>query len=378
MRVVVDSDIWGFDSLFNALGEVIPLPGRAINSASVRSADALIVRSVTCVDEALLGGSSVCFVGTATSGIDHVDHDCLRRRGIVLAAAPGCNARPAAEYVVSCLFEWRRRTGRPLNRSVLGVIGRGRIGRGVADWGAALGMRVLAADPPLERAGQLGLCPIEQLLAESDIITLHVPLTQDGSDATQGLIDARRLDQMKPGAWLINAARGGVVVDADLIAAIDAKRLGGAILDVWCGEPVVSQDLLRVATLMTPHMAGYSAGAHRRAAERIAAVLSNWIGGRVVEPDEMSGSTLSASHLPIGVNPLNEADVSVVESLVRQVCDISTIDSEYRRRLKHVSPVEAFDRIRGECRARAELTDMELGGQFMTTAVRALLRAWTP
>src|SRR6185436_14433028 len=130
MRIVVDSDIWGASTLFADLGDVVQLPGREITSADLRSADALIVRSVTRVDEALLAGASVRFVGSATSGTDHVDRDYLRRSGIAFVAAEGSNARPVVEYVVSCLFEWRRRTGREFRKSALGVIGCGRIGRG--------------------------------------------------------------------------------------------------------------------------------------------------------------------------------------------------------------------------------------------------------
>ena len=376
MRIVVDSDIWGFESLFSPLGEVIPLPGRAIDSAAVRLAEALIVRSVTRVDEALLAGSSARFVGTATSGTDHVDHDYLRRCGIVLADSAGCNARPVVEYIVACLFEWRRRTGRALNQSVLGVIGCGRIGRGVAQWGAALGMRVLAVDPLLARAGMTGLCTLDQALEEADIVTLHVPLTNDGPDATEGLINARRLDQMKRGAWLINAARGRVVVDRDLIAALNAKQLGGAILDVWTGEPVVSEDLLRVATLLTPHIAGYSTGAHRRAAQRIAEELSNWVHGRV-DSSRPSGSTLKMPLQGMAPQPIEEVDLRIIESLIRMVCDISAIDAEYRQLLRIVSPIAAFDAVRSACRSRRELTDMVLGPQSSSIEAETLLSAWT-
>lgn len=377
MRIVVDSDIWGFESLFTPLGEIIPLPGRAIDSAAVRSADALIVRSVTRVDETLLAGSSVRFVGTATSGTDHVDQDLLRRCGIVLADAAGCNARPVVEYIVSCLFEWRRRTGRALNQSVLGVIGCGRIGRGVAHWGAALGMRALAVDPLLARAGMTGLCTLDQALEEADIVTLHVPLTNDGPDATEGLINARRLDQMKRGAWVINAARGRVVVDGDLIAALDAKQLGGAILDVWSGEPVVSNDLLRIATLLTPHIAGYSTGAHRRAAQRIAAELSNWVHGQGDSSRESSGSTLKMPLQVMAPRPIEEVDLRIIESLIQKVCDMSATDAEYRQLLKSVSPIAAFDAVRSACRSRRELTDIDLGRQSASIEADTLLSAWT-
>src|SRR6185503_12359327 len=152
--------------------------------------------------------------------------------------------------------------------------------------------------------------------------TLHVPLTTEGPDATQGLIDARRLDQMKSGAWLINASRGRVVLDGDLIAALKSKQLGGAILDVWSGEPQVSPDLLNVTSLMTPHIAGYSAGAHRRAAQQIATELSNWVNGCEPVANEFDGPGM------VQLNPRSDAaraaegDLQTIENLVQKACNI--------------------------------------------------------
>lgn len=376
MRIVVDSDIWGADALFAGLGDVTSLPAGSIDSTAIRHADALIVRSVTRVDECLLAGSSVRFVGTATAGTDHVDRDYLNRRGIVLAAAEGCNARPVVEYVISCLFEWRRRTGRSFAQSIIGVIGVGRIGRGVADWAEALGMRAMSVDPPLARAGQPGLCKLEESLSQSDIITLHVPLTKVGPDATQGMIDACRLGQMKRGAWLINAARGGVVMTEDLIAAIASMQLGGVILDVWAGEPAVSVDLLRNVTLLTPHIAGYSAGAHRRAAERIAGELSNWMAGRAGPSNDANRQGAHAGNVsPFGAIAA-ETDLRVIEKHVNQVCQVRAIDAQYRQSLKSMTPAEAFESVRRACRRRSELADVTLDEEAASKSAVSTLNHW--
>lgn len=376
MRIVVDADIWNAHSLFAPFGEVIILPGRDISPRDVRTADALIVRSVTRVNEALLADSSIRFVGTATSGIDHVDRAYLERGGITLAVAAGSNARPVVEYVVSSLFEWKRRMGRPFRGSTLGVIGRGRIGGGVADWGLALGMNVVAVDPPLARAGERGLRSLDEALASADVLTLHVPLEIAGPDATLGLIDSRRLGQTKRDAWIISASRGGVLVDADLVKALEARRLGAAILDVWELEPMVSQDLLRLATLMTPHIAGYSAAAHRRAAEFIAASLSQWLNGSPVSPIDQSESAPIFRSTLAAMSSFCDSDLTIMEGAVRTACDVAAIDDEYRQMMKTTSPIAAFDAIRAKCRARSELTDVQSGCLALSIEAHAVFGAW--
>jgi erythronate-4-phosphate dehydrogenase len=255
VKIVADENIPFVEEAFGTLGEITIVPGREIGPEQVRDADLLLVRSVTRVDERLLEGSRVRFVGSATIGLDHVDHAWLRARGIVLAYAPGSNANSVAEYVVAALVALReeRRAGR-----TLGIIGLGRIGTLVREKARALGMAVLANDPPLERAGKAGLSSLEDLLQHSDIVTCHVPLTRDGPDATDHLLDVSRLALLQPHAVVINTARGAVVDNAALLRCLQAKRLGGVVLDVWEGEPQPDPALIRAVTLGTPHVAGYS------------------------------------------------------------------------------------------------------------------------
>ena len=376
MRIVVDADIWGGATLFADMGDVVLRPGRAIRASDVAHADALVVRSVTPVDEALLDGSNVGFVGTATTGVDHVDVEYLSQRGIAFATAAGSNARPVVEYILACLFEWRRRTGGVLSQATLGIVGVGRIGRGVMEWGQALGMRILAVDPPLERAGVPGLAALDDMLDAADIVTLHVPLTAEGLDATKDLIDARRLARMKPGAWLINAARGGVIVESDLYAAVDAGRLGGVILDVWSGEPIASPRLLQTATLLTPHMAGYSEGAHRRAAIQIAAALRLCIVGRIADDTGLAPpAELRPLPLPDG-GLQGERELQILGDEIKRICDVVAIDAEYRQLLKEGLPAAAFDTVRAGCRKRLGLTDIEIEEASSSPEMSAVLANW--
>ena len=221
----------------------------------MREADLLLVRSVTAVNAKLLEGSRVRFVGSATIGLDHVDEAWLRTHGMVLAYAPGSNANSVAEYVVAALVALGRE--RYAGRT-LGIIGLGRIGTLVREKASGLGMAVLVNDPPLARAGAAGLVSLEDLLTRSDVVTCHVPLIREGPDTTYHLLDASRLALLRPHGIVINTSRGAVVDNAALLRGLQEQQMGGAVLDVWEGEPQPDPALIRAVTLGTPHIAGYS------------------------------------------------------------------------------------------------------------------------
>ena len=258
MQFVVDENIPFAREAFSHLGSVTLLPGRGITREAIRKAHALIVRSVTKVDAALLADTDVQFVGTATTGVEHVDREYLAARNIGFAAALGCNANAVAEYVLTALLVTAHTKELRLNGKTLGIIGAGRIGSIVAAKAPALGIRTLLHDPPLARAtGEQRYRSLAETL-QADFITLHVPLTYDGPDATLHLIGANELAHMTPSAILINTARGEVVDNAALLEALTGGTIAGAILDVWEREPAIDWDLLDRVTLGTPHIAGYS------------------------------------------------------------------------------------------------------------------------
>jgi erythronate-4-phosphate dehydrogenase len=258
LRLLVDENIPFAREAFGPLGDVALMPGRAIAREHLRDRDALVVRSVTEVDAALIDGTPVKFVGSATTGSEHVDVDALRDLGVEVSIAEGCNARSVVQWVAAALAElilperdWAGLT--------LGVVGRGRIGAQVEAMARRLGMRTLACDPPLARAGARGrFVPLDELLAESDVVTLHVPMIRDGVDKTLGLIGARELSLLKRGALLLNAARGGALDNA---AALAWREAGGGrlALDVFEGEPSPNRSLVAACAIATPHVAGYSA-----------------------------------------------------------------------------------------------------------------------
>ncbi len=260
LRILADENIPLVREAFGGLGVVRLLPGRQITPEAARETDVLLVRSVTKVDAALVAGSPLRFVGSATIGTDHVDLAALRDLGIAFANAPGSNAESVVEYVLAALLRLAAQRGEALRGKTIGIVGCGNIGGRLAERLPAFGARVLKNDPPLaEKAGaSREYVSLDAVLAEADVVTLHVPLTRDGAHATHHLFDKTTLDRLKPGAWLLNSSRGAVIDNAALREVLEAGRLGAAVLDVWENEPTPDPALMRRVDLATPHIAGYS------------------------------------------------------------------------------------------------------------------------
>ena len=257
MKIIADRNIPLAKEVFSHLGGVELVPGREISPAVVRDADILVVRSVTTVDRPLLSGSSVRFVATSTIGTDHIDREYLDTRGIGFAYAPGSNAQSVAEYVCTALVYCSRKYSFDLKDKALGIVGVGNIGKRVLLTARVLGMQCLCNDPPRARKeGPSEFVPLDMLLPEADIVTIHVPLTREGTDATFRMVDETFLRRMKTGALLFNTSRGQVV-DERVLKKTRAK-LGGLVLDVWQDEPSIDADLLGMTDGGTPHIAGYS------------------------------------------------------------------------------------------------------------------------
>jgi len=258
VKIVADRNIPFVEACFEHLGEVELFNGREITADKVRGADALLVRSVTQVNEALLKGSAVRFVATATIGVEHIDRVYLADQGIGFASAPGSNATSVAEYMVAALLEIGHRRGISLAGSSIGIVGVGNVGSRVATRCEGLGMHVVRNDPPLARqSGDQMFRPLDEVHA-CDFVTLHTPLTRDGQDKTHHLANDAFFETLKPGAVIFNTSRGAVVDTAALKSAMSAGKLGGVCLDVWENEPNIDVDLLKNVDLASPHIAGYS------------------------------------------------------------------------------------------------------------------------
>jgi erythronate-4-phosphate dehydrogenase len=272
MRLVIDENIPSARAAFGAFGELRVQPGRAIDAAAVRDADVLLVRSVTRVDAALLEGSRVRFVGTATAGIDHVDTRYLARRGIVFASAPGSNADSVVDYVLSALAIC---LPGPAALPSVGIVGCGQVGARLLARLRALGAACRVFDPFV--AGIAEAAPLAAVL-DCAVVTLHVPLTTHGPHPTFHLLDASRLAALRQDALLINTARGEVVDNAALRAALAERPAMRAVLDVWEPEPALDPGLLDRCTLGTPHIAGYAQDGKLRGVAQVLAALRAFLG----------------------------------------------------------------------------------------------------
>ena len=258
--------------------------------AALPGAHALIVRSATQVtDEALAAGSDLQVVGRAGIGLDNVDVDAATRRGVMVVNAPQSNILSAAEHAVALLLaqarnipqahaalvsgKWERTKweGVELHGKTLGVVGLGRIGALVAQRALAFGMRLCAYDPYVspDRARQMGveLLPLDELIAESDFLTIHLPKTAD----TASLIGRDLLAKAKPGLRIVNAARGGILDEDALYEALSSGQVGGAALDVFASEPCTDSPLFEMPNVVvTPHLGASTQEAQDKAGVTIA------------------------------------------------------------------------------------------------------------
>jgi erythronate-4-phosphate dehydrogenase len=255
---VADANIPYISECFSSMGDVTVVSGREMTASAVADADCLLVRSVTAVNSELLAGSRVRFVGTATIGLEHIDVDFLAKKNIAFASAPGSNANSVAEYVVAAMLEAAKKHNFQLEGKSTGIVGAGNVGSRVEQKAKSLGMKVYLNDPPLQReSGDAKYLPIEKLYG-CDFVTLHTPLSFEGTDKTFHLADEGFFKLLKDGCIFLNTSRGGVVDTAALKGAIRSGKVRAAVLDVWEDEPNIDAEVLEMVDIGTPHIAGYS------------------------------------------------------------------------------------------------------------------------
>lgn len=331
MKIVCATSVTFGREAFSTLGEVVSVPERDIDAAVVRDADLLIVRSKVEVNARLLEGSNVSFVATATSGYDHFDVDYLETHRIAWFVATGCNANSVAEWVVAALLHLHRETDEPLEGRKIGIVGVGNIGTRVAALAPALGLTPLLNDPPraIAEPGPHWISR-ERLLSESDIVTLHVPLTDTGPYATRKMVDCRFLSAMKPGAVFINSSRGEVVDEDSLLLALDQRWVGHAMLDVFATEPDVDPRVAGAAFLVTPHIAGYSYEGRVRGTELCYLAACQFL---ETQPRWSPPPTLSAPARRIDLDARGRSLLEALAEVVLQAYDISADDRALRRGL---------------------------------------------
>lgn len=260
MKIVADDKIPFIQQILSNYAEVVYIPAHQICRQHLQNCDALLVRTRTQCNEELLSGTSIKFIGTATIGTDHIDLAYCLQNGIQVANAPGCNSNSVNQYVASALAYYSLQKNIPLHRLTLGVIGHGNVGSKVTNTAKSLKMQVLVNDPPLSQTGlHANFQSIDELLQNSDILTLHVPLSEFGQYPTLRFFDKSFFNKIKKAKLLINTSRGEVIAEDALLDYKTANPDFDYIIDVMANEPRVSKELLSSAMLATPHIAGYSA-----------------------------------------------------------------------------------------------------------------------
>ena len=351
MILSVDEAIPYWQEAFVSLGDIRPFSGRKLRPVDVKDSDALVVRSVTRVDASLLDGSSVRFVGSATIGLDHFDEPYLKSRGIRFTNAAGSNANSVAEYVTAALLVVAARKGWDLSRKSIGIIGVGNVGSRVEGKARALGMQVALCDPPLrDSTGDTKYKFLEDVI-DSDILTLHVPLTKSGPYPTFHMIDDKVLRRLSPRQFLVNSARGAVVDCTALKDRLAAGALEGAVLDVWEGEPEINYALLDRVEIGSPHIAGYSLDGKVRGTEMIFEELCRYFNLPV------SWDTRNLYPAPALLRPsAGSRGQETLRSAVIQAYDILHDDANLRalRTLTREEARSAFDHLRNDYNLRPE------------------------
>ncbi len=260
IKIVADNKIPFLKGVFENVAEIEYLNPADINHDSIKTADALIIRTRTNCNSDLLDNTNVKFIATATIGFDHIDTEYCKGKNIKWINAPGCNSFSVKQYVASALLTIARKKNINLSEKTIGIVGVGNVGSKVASVAKNFGMKVLLNDPPRERSEDKNkFVSIDKIISESDIITFHVPLIKDGIDKTYHMADESFFKKLKKDIIFFNTSRGSVVNNSALKAAIIEGKIEAALLDVWENEPNIDLELLNKVDIATPHIAGYSA-----------------------------------------------------------------------------------------------------------------------
>ncbi|MBJ9985336.1 4-phosphoerythronate dehydrogenase [Acinetobacter sp. S40] len=344
MNIIADENLAFTDYFFSEFGKVEHRGGRHLQHKDVKDADALIIRSVTQVNHALIDQTPLKFVGSATIGTDHMDITALEQQGITWTNAPGCNAQAVAEYVITALLHLKPEL---LHQQItLGIVGLGNVGRRLTTMAKLLDWRVIGYDPYVQ-LDYIENVSFEKLLQDSHAISIHVPLTKAGDYPTYHLFNEQSLRAMPRDTILINSARGPVVEELALMNDIQKTKRQVA-LDVFEHEPLISAQLLDLVGLVTPHIAGYSLEGKARGTQMVYQAFCQHFGFKAEKQFE--------SQLPL-CEPYFK-DLSLKQVLQRYLSDIYDIqrdDQNLRACVKEGKvDQQAFDRLRKEYPLRRE------------------------
>lgn len=347
MKIIIDDKIPYIKGAFEEVAEVVYLPGAKTTTEIVKDADAIVTRTRTICNEALLKGSSVKFIATATIGYDHIDTEYCEQAGIEWTNAPGCNSKSVEQYIASALFVLSEQKGFQLKDKTIGVVGVGQVGSKVARVCELLGMRVLLNDPPRERSEkQEQFVSLQEIMSKADIITLHVPLNMAGEDATFHLANSMFFNSLERCPIVINSCRGEVMDSLAAETAIERGMVSGMVVDCWEDEPDIDLHLLKLVDLATPHIAGYSKDGKANGTTMSVQAISRHF-GLGLDDWQPSGIDFPANPI-IHINGEGLSEEKIIGQAVLATYDIRTDDAELRKNTSQ------FEKLRGDYPVRRE------------------------
>jgi erythronate-4-phosphate dehydrogenase len=311
LKIIIERNVPFVKGLLEPYAAVQYLAADDITADAVKDIDAMIIRTRTTCNASLLGNSKCKFIATATIGTDHIDKAWCAANGITAVNAPGCNAPAVAQYVLASAL---RLVDKPAEQCTIGIVGVGHVGSIVERWAQSLGMTVLPCDPPRQRAeGGSKWANLDAIADKADIITFHTPLTKDGEDATYHLGDAEFFGKLKRKPIVINSARGPIVDNEAIVAALQSGQVSHAVIDCWEGEPAINDRLLALADIATPHIAGYSREGKIRASQMAVTQLCHHFGLPELAVAETlpadAPATVTAEQVLKSYNPLIDTDI---------------------------------------------------------------------
>ena len=350
LTILADENMPAVEALFGPYGKIIRASGRDLTAEQLAGVDILLVRSITQVNEQLLAGSQVQFVGSATIGTDHIDLAYLQQRAIGFANAPGCNAEGVVDYVLANLW---RLLGQELLDKTVGIVGVGNVGGRLARRLEALGVKLLLNDPPRARAGEQGFVELAQVLEQAEVICCHTPLTRSGELATEHLIGAEELAKLQPNTILLNAGRGPVIDNAALLAHLQQQPEQPVVLDVWEAEPKVDSELAALVQIGSPHIAGYSLEGKVRGSYMLWQQLGERMGWQTDKPLSDFLPKPAVTHISV------ESSLDIGR-LIRLVYDVREDDLRFRESLHYSDQPQRFDALRKYYPVRREFNSLQV------------------
>jgi erythronate-4-phosphate dehydrogenase len=365
MKIVADDKIPFLRGVLETMAEVVYVPGKEISNEILKDADALLIRTRTKCTEKLLKDTSVRFIGTATIGFDHIDTHYCEKNNIAWTNAPGCNSSSVHQYITAALLKIAHDHDFPLKGKTIGIVGVGNVGSKIEKMANAIGMNVLLNDPPRARKeGRKNFVLLGDVLYNSDIVTVHVPLNIAGEDMTYHLFKEKSFKKLRKGTWFINASRGEVVETQAIKKSVSSGKIR-TVLDVWEDEPNIDTELMAKAFIATPHIAGYSTDGKANGTAMVVNSLCNFFG--LPLKDWYPSNVPLPEKTVLSIDATGKTEYEILSEAVFQTYNIEKDDAMLR-----LSPSD-FEKQRGNYPLRREFTSFSVKIKGGTAGVRKML-----